>query len=418
LLYEALLVLLEIVDAEGGSLLLYDPERKALVFRHAVGPAAAQLIGMEVDPEDPRGKAAAVFRTGTSIITHSTVTDAHDASIDRKTGYHTDSMLTVPLKSLDGAVIGILQAINKRNGRFNLEDQDLLEIVSGLAAMSIVNARLVEEAKLAAVARAVGDLGHDIKNALTPVETMVSTTVDAFIIPMMEDLDAIQEDLRGEHPEMALRLLEAVQPLREWTPELQGSVKDGCEDIREMVSGIADYIKGTQATHKVPNDIREVVEERLKRLRVVARDRRVAIHTEIEPDIPPFTFDRRLMGRALYNLVNNALVAINDGVKKKQLELRPEGFNIRVGVTHQIDRETIDDFCVIEVRDDGPGIPAKVKETLFTAQTISTTPGGTGIGTRFVKSVADAHGGTVGVESEPGSGARFWMKLPISLEDD
>ncbi len=54
-----------------------------------------------------------------------------------------------------------------------------------------------------------------------------------------------------------------------------------------------------------------------------------------------------------------------------------------------------------------------MKSSLFTDQTISTTPGGTGIGTRFVKSVADAHGGQVGVESEIGHGSRFWMKLPL-----
>ena len=413
-LRESLIVLLDIVDADAGSLLLHNVERSALVFTHAVGPAGAQLIGVEIDPEDPHGKAAAVFRTGVSLITPSTLTDSHDASIDRKTGYRTENMLTVPLKNLDGAVIGVLQAINKREGLFNHEDRDLLEIVSALAATSIVNARLAEEAQLAAVARAVGDLGHDIKNALTPIETMVDTTIDAFINPMYDALDVLHETWCPGHPDMARQLQEAIQPLRDWVPEVQGSVKDGCADIREMVSEIADYIKGAQATHRVPNDIGEVVEERLKRLRVIAKDRRVTIHTEIQLDILPFPFDRRLVGRALFNLVNNALVAINHAVKKKELELRPEGFNIWVKVTEQMGTEAVGNFCLIEVMDDGPGIPAKVKDTLFTAQTISTTPGGTGIGTRFVKSVADAHEGTVGVESEPGDGACFWIRLPTA----
>ena len=73
--------------------------------------------------------------------------------------------------------------------------------------------------------------------------------------------------------------------------------------------------------------------------------------------------------------------------------------------------------CLIEVCDDGPGIPPKIMESLFTPQAISTTPGGTGIGTRFVKSVADAHGGLVGVESEQGRGARFWIKLPLAQRE-
>nr|WP_075060749.1 ATP-binding protein [Chthonomonas calidirosea] len=70
-------------------------------------------------------------------------------------------------------------------------------------------------------------------------------------------------------------------------------------------------------------------------------------------------------------------------------------------------------YCRIEVEDDGPGMPEQVKKSLFTSATISTTPGGTGIGTRFVKNVADIHGGRVGVESELGQGARFWLDLPM-----
>ena len=82
--------------------------------------------------------------------------------------------------------------------------RDLLEIVSSLASTSIVNATLAQEAQLAAVARAVGDLGHDIKNALTPIETMVETTVQAFIVPMFEEMDALaaswQEIRSGKGP--------------------------------------------------------------------------------------------------------------------------------------------------------------------------------------------------------------------------
>ena len=51
----------------------------------------------------------------------------------------------------------------------------------------------------------MGDLGHDIKNALTPIETMVDTTVDAFIVPMFADLDRIAETSNAEALEKAER---------------------------------------------------------------------------------------------------------------------------------------------------------------------------------------------------------------------
>ncbi len=410
LLRETLRVSLDAVEADAGSILLYDRERRKLVFRYVIGKT--ELLGIEIDPEtDVTGKAAAVFRTGVSLLTTNAQLEGHNRTFDEGTGYRTENMLTVPLKNLGGEPIGVMQSLNKRGESFDGNDQELLEIVSSLAATSIVNASLAEEAQLAAVARAVGDLGHDIKNALTPIETMVETTIEAFIVPMYEDVDRLtgEGDKAGGQTDA---LLEAVQPLRDWYPEALTSVKDGCGDIREMVSEIADYIKGTQATNMEIHSVGEVIAERLRRLEVLARNRRITITMEALDSVPPFRFDRRLLGRAIFNLVNNALGAISDAVKKGTLEYRPFHVTVRARVVEGAGGGS--GYCRIEVQDDGPGVPERVKQSLFTAGAISTTPGGTGIGTRFVKSVADAHNGAVGVESEPGQGACFWLQLPLA----
>jgi len=414
LLRETLTVSLHTVQADAGSILLFDRERHVLVFRYVIG-GATELVGREFDPiTDLKGNASRVFRTGEALITPDTSSSGHNPKFDHDTGYVTKNMLTVPLKNMN-ETIGVMQALNRRSGQFDQDDQDLLEIVSSLASTSIVNATLAQEAQLAAVARAVGDLGHDIKNALTPIETMVETTVQAFIVPMFEELDALAASWQDSDPEKAQLMQAPTQLLRDWYPEMQGSVQDGCADIREMVSEIADYIKGAQATHFENNRVDEVIQERLRRLMVLARNRRVALNLEDMTAVPPFPFDNRLLGRAIFNLVNNALGAINDAVKRKNLEMRPEGFNIRITATAVTDGVFPEgNYCCINVEDDGPGIPPHVRESLFTSKAISTTPGGTGIGTRFVKSVADAHHGTVGVISEPGNGSCFWIKLPLT----
>ena len=410
ILKQTLDVSLQTVDADAGSLLLYDKDKKRLVFEYVVGKT--ELLGREIDPEtDLTGKAATVFRTGEARITLDTHKEDFNRAFDTATGYSTHSIITIPLQNQGGRPLGVLQALNKRHGHFDADDQELLEIVSSLAATSIVNAFLAEEAQLAAVARAVGDLSHDIKNALTPIESMIDTTVDAFITPMYEDVDRLLPEWQILAPDVAHSIENTINPLRYWVPEVQGSVKDGCSDIREMVSEIADYIKGTQSTHIVANSLKDVMEDRLRRLRVIAGQRRVTLHLEGLEDIPPFAFDRRLLGRAIFNLINNAMGAINDAVKQKKIELRP--FNIWIRASLEQDPTSGGQFCLLEVKDDGPGIPARVRDSLFKPNAISTTPGGTGIGTRFVKSVADAHSGTVGVESEPEHGARFWMRLPV-----
>ena len=415
LLRETLHVALETVEADAGSILLFEREKRKLVFHYVVGAKAAELMGGEIDPDDEHANAAAAFRSGQTVLTHDPRAGTYNPRIDRETGFKTKSLVTVPLKSLGGEPIGVMQALNKRHDHFGEEDKELLEIVGSLAATSIVNARLAEEAQLAAVARAVGDLGHDIKNAMTPIETMVDTTIESFIEPMYAEIDALAQS----PPTDAQDVANATLSLRDWYPEMRVAVKDGCADIREMVSEIADYIKGAQSTYMEIGDAKTVIEERLRRLRVVAQNRRVTIYLEAGPDLPAFLFDRRLLGRAVFNLVNNALNAVNDAVKKKVMELRPGGFNVWVKVSAVVEGIfPVGNYCLIEILDDGPGIPARVKESLFTPKAISTTPGGTGIGTRFVKSVADAHGGEVGVESEPGCGARFWLKLPLNQEKE
>jgi len=68
---------------------------------------------------------------------------------------------------------------------------------------------------------------------------------------------------------------------------------------------------------------------------------------------------------------------------------------------------------LVSVSDTGRGMPPEVRDRLFTAHAISTKKEGTGLGTKIVKDVVDAHGGRISVESEQGVGTTFYMHLPI-----
>jgi signal transduction histidine kinase len=67
---------------------------------------------------------------------------------------------------------------------------------------------------------------------------------------------------------------------------------------------------------------------------------------------------------------------------------------------------------VVSVIDTGGGMPPDVSDRLFTKRAFSTKPGGTGLGTKIVKDVVDAHGGTIWVESELGVGTKVHIRLP------
>src|SRR5207237_8510217 len=67
----------------------------------------------------------------------------------------------------------------------------------------------------------------------------------------------------------------------------------------------------------------------------------------------------------------------------------------------------------VSVADTGRGMPAEVLESLFTYQATNRKHGGTGLGTKIVKDVVDAHGGHLTVESKVGAGTTFSLTLPV-----
>ena len=167
LIQKALHTALDVVGAEAGSVLLADPESKQLVFRHSVGenpvPAGTTIAW-------DQGIAGSVFTTGEPAVISDVRQDPrYFSGIDKSTGYETRDIIVLPLKRWEGAPIGVLNVLNKRGSPLNKDDLGILTIISSLTATAIEQARLFEEAKLAEVVHRIGDIGHDVKNMLTPV---------------------------------------------------------------------------------------------------------------------------------------------------------------------------------------------------------------------------------------------------------
>ena len=63
--------------------------------------------------------------------------------------------------------------------------------------------------------------------------------------------------------------------------------------------------------------------------------------------------------------------------------------------------------------DRGLGMPPEIRDRLFSAKAVSTKKGGTGLGSKIVKDVVDAHKGKISVEREPGVGTTFQLRFPL-----
>ena len=104
--------------------------------------------------------------------------------------------------------------------------------------------------------------------------------------------------------------------------------------------------------------------------------------------------DRQRLETALDSLVENAVRYTEEGG--------------RIGLAAYPEEESV----VIEVRDNGPGIPDEELAFIFQSFHSGSSRGGTGIGLAIVKAIVEAHGGAVSAENLPGGGASFRLRLP------
>lgn len=142
----------------------------------------------------------------------------------------------------------------------------------------------------------------------------------------------------------------------------------------------------------------ELVSDVVQKFFHQAERRDVELHTEIQADVPFLEADMGLIERALSNILENAL------------RHTPAGGSIWVRVADR------DDRLIVSVQDTGPGMSAedaaRVFERFFRVEE-GRSGEGSGLGLAIAKRVAELHGGEIGVISEVGDGARFWLSLPF-----
>ncbi|MDN5940825.1 MAG: GAF domain-containing sensor histidine kinase [Nitrospira sp.] len=374
-------IALDELGAEAGSILLADQEKEELIFQYSIGPKPVPL-GTAI-PWD-KGISGAVFQSGEARITNQVDRDAtHLHSIDQTTGFVTHDMIVVPLRRWRGEPIGVLDILNKREGPFTNHDLGLLTIISAFAALAIQQAKQFEDAKKAEVVTLLGDIGHDLKNLLTPVCTG------------MELLRSEVTELFGG---MSSAELSEKKASKELCDEAGDLAENGIRRLHDRVKEMADCVKGLSAP---PNfslcAVGPVVLEVFHTLQGVARDKQIVLRTDGLESLPELHADDRRLYNAFYNLINNAIP-----------ETPPGG---SITVRGRLDQAT--GHIALAVADTGRGMSPEIRDRLFSAKAVSTKKGGTGLGTKIVKDVVDAHKGKIWVESEHGAGTTFHLRFPL-----
>lgn len=290
----------------------------------------------------------------------------------------TGASLVVPLR-LDGQALGLLGVGVRRDGRpYDAAEVDAVAALGGhlaLIAERVHAAALLDESRrmlqqatrLSTVGTLAAELAHEIRNPLVAVQTFLQ------ILPERLDDPEVTVDLRG----VALTELQRVARL-----------------LNELL-GMARASVATFAA----TDLESVVEQVVRLLQVSARKKDVVLERHGDR-LPTAAADASRLKQALVNLVLNAIQA------------SPTGTTVLVHTLTGVDAGR--PFVEIAIRDEGPGIPADQRESVF-HPFFTTKESGTGLGLPVTRQIVADHGGTIGIEGAPGEGARFVIRLPLSM---
>jgi signal transduction histidine kinase len=245
---------------------------------------------------------------------------------------------------------------------------ELRELVDSFNQMAANLARqrhdLERSNRLAAWAEMARQVAHEVKNPLTPIQLSA------------EHLRRVYADSRADFPQAletcTLTILRQVRVLRDMVTEFSAFARPPAADL-------------------TPVDIADLIQESLAPYRE-ALPPAVALEVECSPGLPPVVGDRRLLERALVNLIENALQA-----------LAGRGL---VSVRAWLEDAQI----AVSVHDSGPGVDPALVGRIF-EPFFSTKTGGSGLGLALVKKIVEDHGGSVALESHPGD-TRVVIRLP------
>lgn len=131
------------IQADRCTVFILDKEKNELWSKVALG-MESQEIRFPAD----KGLAGYVVQTGESVNIADAYSDPRfNKDVDSKSGYHTKSILCMPIKNNNQEIIGAFQVLNKLDGVFNKNDEDLLVAIGGSASIALENAQLFEQQK-------------------------------------------------------------------------------------------------------------------------------------------------------------------------------------------------------------------------------------------------------------------------------
>lgn len=350
--------------SEAASILLYDEKQSQLYFESATNLEEPLMRGLIVPVEG--SIAGWVVTNQEPIIIHDTQNDPrHFGQVGKATNVTTTSLLAVPLVA-KGKVIGALEAINKVEGQFSTDDQDILMDLGAQAAVAIENARLFQQSDL------IAEMVHELRTPLSSLRT-------ASHLLLRKDVNKDQlQKVVGIIDTETTRLIDMTTSFL---------------DLARLESGRIPFQSELFDPAQMIKDCVELMQDK-------ALDKNLRLNYYLPDELPAIKGDQDKIKQVVINLISNAInynkpsgtITVSGSASKKEF--------------------------VLDVKDTGQGIRPNEIEHLFDkfyrSQATENSVQGTGLGLAICKKIIEAHDGQITVQSDVGIGTTFSVHLPLN----
>jgi signal transduction histidine kinase len=361
----------ELTDTETASIMLVDPGSGELRFEASSQMTRGAMEAITV-PKD--GSIAGwVAQTGVPMLVEDVQTHPlFFKGVDDTLAFRTRNLLAVPMVA-HNKVIGVVQAINKREGlSWTDDDMNTLSALAAQAAIAIENARLFQQSDF------ISEMVHELRTPLAALKASTSLL------------------LRPDLPDHRRR--DIVVTMGSETDRLTRLTTDFL-DLARLESGRTRLEASVYKIGILLNECIDIVRHQ-------ANERGVSFAVTCEDDMELFS-DRNKIKQVLLNLMTNAIKYNKD-----------KGQVFATVSMVQDDGSERDKMARIEIRDTGLGISEDDKKHMFEkfhrSAAHTNVAQGTGLGLVIAKRIVEAHGGEMSFDSTLGVGTLFFFTLPVA----
>lgn len=352
----------DLTKADRGTLYLIDKEKNELWSKIAMGNETKE-IRLKIG----EGIAGWVAQNRETVnIEDVTADERFKSDFDKISGYQTKSMLCFPLKNRDDEIVGVIQLLNSKNGKFTETDEEFLSAISIQCSLALQNAEMLEKLLQSERVQSLGKMTNfliqDIKKPVLVSKRYV-------------------EHLKSKE-------------LNKDAAQLVEMVLEQLTQVADLVQTTSSYSEGKAVLRASRTNLNEILSEYSDRLESYVKSRGSEIVNNFDKDAK-VNIDSKEFFQCYNHIIRNACDAMPDGGK--------------IEVSTKLGKGEV----TISIKDAGLGIPDSLLEKIFEPFMTHGKKEGTGLGLTITKKIVESHSGKIFVESNLGEGAAVNITLPL-----